>query len=232
VGEALVAGGGLTQPVFVSVRPRMTAHGGRSVSVLHLDEGEEADEEEPAWRASPDARSAPPLASLAPAERVAPAATYAVPPASAASSPPPEPVRPVPPAPSSVAFRPSDAVVAAPPQAPRRLPAVEAARREVRRNVWLDSDAREIHRVATRVGLVGPQQAPERTLQIVGDLETALHRDPDMRLRLLREIAENACFEVEPACIRCPLQNACQYHREIAGQRQKAGSPIRRLWRR
>lgn len=43
VGVALVAGGGLTQPVFVDIRPRVTRHGGRSVSVLH----QEVDEEEP-----------------------------------------------------------------------------------------------------------------------------------------------------------------------------------------
>ena len=43
VGVALVAGGGLTQPVFVDIRPRLTRHGGKSVSVLH----QEADEEEP-----------------------------------------------------------------------------------------------------------------------------------------------------------------------------------------
>lgn len=43
VGVALVAGGGLTQPVFVDIRPRVTRHGGKSVSVLHQDV--EAEEE-------------------------------------------------------------------------------------------------------------------------------------------------------------------------------------------
>lgn len=43
VGVALVAGGGLTQPVFVDIRPRLTRHGGRSVSVLH----QEVEEDEP-----------------------------------------------------------------------------------------------------------------------------------------------------------------------------------------
>src|SRR5688572_10414539 len=44
VGVALVAGGGLTQPVFVDVRPRLTRHGGKSVSVLHQEVGDEEDE--------------------------------------------------------------------------------------------------------------------------------------------------------------------------------------------
>ncbi len=34
IGSALVAGGGLTQPVFVEIRPRMTSHGGRSIEVV------------------------------------------------------------------------------------------------------------------------------------------------------------------------------------------------------
>lgn len=48
VGVALVAGGGLTQPVFVDIRPRVTRHGGKSVSVLHQEvEAEEDPEPEP-----------------------------------------------------------------------------------------------------------------------------------------------------------------------------------------
>lgn len=44
VGVALVAGGGLTQPVFVDIRPRVTRHGGKSVSVLHQEvEAEDED---------------------------------------------------------------------------------------------------------------------------------------------------------------------------------------------
>ncbi|HET6398205.1 MAG TPA: ATP-binding protein, partial [Candidatus Thermoplasmatota archaeon] len=45
VGACMVAGGGLTQPVFVDVRPRLTRHGGRSVSVLHqeVDDDEEGE---------------------------------------------------------------------------------------------------------------------------------------------------------------------------------------------
>lgn len=34
VGVALIAGGGLTQPVFVDVRPRMTRHGGASIDIV------------------------------------------------------------------------------------------------------------------------------------------------------------------------------------------------------
>jgi adenine-specific DNA glycosylase len=99
------------------------------------------------------------------------------------------------------------------------------------RQRWSATDAREIHRVAARIGLVGETQEPSRTLQIVADLEISHHRDPDARLRLLREIAENACLEDVPACIRCPLQASCHHHRVLQEERQKTRSPIRRLWR-
>lgn len=60
VGVALVAGGGLTQPVFVDVRPRLTRHGGKSVSVLHQEV--EEDDAEPAEPVAPS--TPPPMPSL------------------------------------------------------------------------------------------------------------------------------------------------------------------------
>ncbi len=235
VGEALVAGGGLTQPVFVSVRPRQTAHGGRSVSVLHQDEEEEDEPEaEPEPPAAPVRQALPPTAPR----------TFVPAPASPTPVAPAESLPAAAPMPhlqkeedeeASLWIEEPTAAAPAATQAPRRLPGVEAAARQTftpkTRTVWMASDAQEIHRVAARVGLVGGHQPAERTLQIVSDLEMALNRDPDARLRLLREIADNACFEADPACIRCPLRAACQYHREIEGQRQKSASPIRRLWR-
>ncbi len=235
VGEALVAGGGLTQPVFVSVRPRMTAHGGRSVSVLHQDEDEEVDEVDlvpPVHPTGPAPAAAPAPASLAPQSSRASSAR-AAPPAPAPRAAAPTELADASEDDDSPAWREEPSAQEMP--APRRLQAVAAARNMPARarTVWLTSDAQEIHRVASRVGLVGAHQLPERTLQIVSDLETALNRDPDARLRLLREIADNACFqETEPACIRCPLRTACQFHRDLEGQRQKSAGAIRRLWRR
>ncbi|MEA3190419.1 MAG: hypothetical protein QOD77_1001 [Thermoplasmata archaeon] len=213
VGEALVAGGGLTQPVFVSVRPRMTAHGGRSVSVLHADEDEE---EEPA----PAPLARPVVPPLPPAPMAAPAKP---------STPPPMP----PPAwtpdlSAAPAVAPPPAAPVAP--APRRLVAPEAELRPKARATWLQSDAREIHRVAARIGIVGASQSPERSLEVLRDLEASFHRDPDERLRLLREVADNACHEEEPACIRCPMRDVCQFHRELVAERQKGRGAVRRLW--
>jgi hypothetical protein len=117
------------------------------------------------------------------------------------------------------------------PRPPRRLIPDDAFIATKARKSWSLSDAKEIHRVAARIGLVGPDQDPARTVAIVGDLEASHHRDPDARLRLLREIAENACLPETPACIRCPEQAACTFHRALQQERQKTRSSLRRLWR-
>jgi uncharacterized protein len=252
VGEALVAGGGLTQPVFVSVRPRLTRHGGRSVSVLHLEEEdvEEVEEREGEMRAtgmpvgsssgsagSGSAGAVPGSAgAAASASRAGSAAgslvagnsgtksPIAVPPPGLPSATPPGQGFPA----SATPRAPTSPTPLAPPPRPNPLDAQWSRER----TIWLSSDAREIHRVASRVGLVGAHQDPEKTLQILTDLELSLGRDPDERLRLLRDIADNACFSDEaPACIRCPLRDACHHHRALEEERQKTRSPIRRLWR-
>jgi DNA helicase HerA-like ATPase len=246
VGEALVAGGGLTQPVFVSVRPRLTRHGGRSVSVLNQEADEEEEEGEPPVPppiARPALNPLPPLTPPAPSPP-APAwmptpPPVAVPPPAAAPAPiaapprpmpTPEPAKPVPfRAPPKAAEEPLD--FQALPRPPRRLVPDDAFLAPRLRKAWSAGDAREIHRVAARIGLVGPDQDPARTLAIVGDLEASHHRDPDARLRLLREIAENACLPEAPACIRCPEQAGCTFHRALQQERQKTRSPLRRLWR-
>jgi len=233
VGEALVAGGGLTQPVFVAVRPRQTAHGGKSVSVLNQES--EDDEDEPQAASNPVAASPPPSPgpvpqsaappAVAPTPRPIPSPSPPSPPPPALAGKPAEPLAPF--APSPAAMPP------APPTPPLRRRVADPGEIEERvRTVWLANDAREIHRVASRIGLVGPQQDPERTLRILADLETSLRRDPDTRLRLLREVAEDACFaDREPACIRCPLRDSCLHHRTLVEERQRTRNPLRRLWK-
>lgn len=236
VGEALVAGGGLTQPVFVAVRPRMTRHGGKSVSVLHLEAEEEEEESAPAPPV-PSFRPLPPIPAPVP---VGPISTVrdAQPPQAAPTwkadttlttdevtwNPSPgEQLAPTQPAPS-VAAPARKLAGASLPARPDRIPAKPKLH-------WSHGDAKEIHRVAARIGLVGASQDPERTVEVVGDLEARLDRDPDARLRLLLEIAGDACDEAEPACIRCPMRSACQYHHTLQEERQKTRSPIRRLWK-
>ena len=236
VGEALVAGGGLTQPVFVAVRPRMTRHGGKSVSVLHQEEEEDDEEEAPAPRLATREPPWPPPSPRPAVPQVRPVVPPQ-PPRAPAPAPAATPASSAVTAPSPVVFTEDPPKPATAPPAPRRQaapapPSLDEMRTRPR-TIWLDSDAREIHRVASRIGLVGASQDPERTLQVLTDLEMSLHRDPDTRLRLLRDIADNACFaNSEPACIRCPLKESCLYHRDLQQERQKTRSPIRRLWRR
>jgi endonuclease III len=100
------------------------------------------------------------------------------------------------------------------------------------RKTWSAVDAKAIHRVASRVGWVGATQSPQEAVRVLGDVEEQHHRDPDARLRLLREIADNACHEAAPACIRCPLSGGCLHQKSLQQQRQTAGQPARRLWQR
>lgn len=278
VGEALVAGGGLTQPVFVSVRPRLTRHGGKSVSVLHQPELEEEDEESTDVEADdpPEASEPAPTARQAVPSGFDPGKPESVPrwtpsvPGSRAPSvdasskggshangteesrgpndvsfrlvatrdePPAEPAlaRTAMPARTEPA-NPSAKASAEPTsrrpeplgRVVRRLPAVEQARASL--DAWSKDDAKQMERVAQRIGLVGRTVAGFDALRMVADLETSQGRDADRRLRTLREIAQTACFDEAPACIRCPERLACAYHAALQGQRKKDGN-VRRLWR-
>lgn len=275
VGVALVAGGGLTQPVFVDIRPRVTRHGGRSVSVLHQEV--EEDEPEPPLpvvsippgsdvedllddqaegSAAPDftvgdgdafddvvavetaspvpERPAPPVAPLRRPNPKAPAASRSAwddalrddelpvfphkPPRN--DKPLVEraaPLRPVPPAPRpEIEFDPTP-----------ELPTTQVP---VARKSWALTDAREIQRVAARVGAVPPGHDPQRSLDILWELAREHHKDPDSQLRLYREVASSACHEV-PACVRCPLANHCAYHARLRQERHKSRNFLSRLWR-
>jgi DNA helicase HerA-like ATPase len=249
VGVALVAGGGLTQPVFVDVRPRLTRHGGKSVSVLH-QEAEDDDEEiqpgaPPAPRPSPAPIQPPawmkPAAVPPPTSAATPAPAAPIPPPPAPSPDPEPPVVPIPlqpPAPSvwkpiipeSQAGPAPEAPVKRTAKARRVLDVLRQDSELPPRSHWSMSDARAIHRVATRVGLVGATQDPGHTIDVLTDLANNNHRDPDVRLRMYREISENACHERDPACIRCPLKDQCLYHHQAQQERQKTRSPLRRLW--
>ncbi len=107
VGSALVAGGGLTQPVVVDIRPRHTSHGGRSIKVVSSANGK-ATPTPP--RAASVARPAPPSRAAAATRPPSPLAR-----ASAEDAPMPTPPRtampsaPPAPAPSRPAAQPVEA---------------------------------------------------------------------------------------------------------------------------
>lgn len=276
VGVALVAGGGLTQPVFVDVRPRLTRHGGKSVSVLHQEVEEDDEEPEPPVEPmgfpageeteSPFAATAPEvgpdtdgdesgfpaLEASAPAQPILDVEEHLPsrpptpprPPSSLPArgtpdawnaallddlmppkrslgrrTPPPPPPEPVlefeaGPEPTPVWGRPETPSVKVPP--PRRA--------------WNQADAREIQRVAVRVGAAPPGQDPQRTLDILWDLAHEHQSVPDERLQLYRELAGHVCHVEQPACIRCPLKDHCAYYERARQERQKTRGPLRRLW--
>jgi DNA helicase HerA-like ATPase len=275
VGVALVAGGGLTQPVFVDVRPRVTRHGGKSVSVLH-QEVEEDDEPAPPVEDLPPAPGDEALAALTagPAddggadgdERAGfglPLPSPPAPSAPAKAKPAPVPILDIEqdlpsrePAPRRPPERGTpDAWNAAllddilppprtlgrrtppPPREPELEFEAEAAPAPMpsvavppQRKAWAPADAKEIQRVALRLGAVPAGQDPQRTLDVLWDLAREHHNDPDGRLRLYREVAAHVCHAEQPACIRCPLKDHCAWHEAQRQERQKTRSPLRRLW--
>jgi hypothetical protein len=98
------------------------------------------------------------------------------------------------------------------------------------RKAWNAADAREIQRVAVRLGAVPTGHDANRTLDVLWDLAREHDADPDERLRLYREVATHICHVEAPACIRCPLRDHCAYHLQLRQERQKTRSPLRRLW--
>ncbi|MFA5944592.1 MAG: DUF87 domain-containing protein [Candidatus Thermoplasmatota archaeon] len=271
VGVALVAGGGLTQPVFVDVRPRLTRHGGKSISVLHQEVEEEEDGLEPpvepmgppageeALAAAPmnpawptlepedDEREAPNLAdaatdsildveeTLPSRPPAAPAPSTRLPPRGTPDAwnaallddilPPKRTLGRRPPAPEPVLeFEPDSS----PPAWERpETPSIKVA---TPRKAWNQADAREIQRVAVRLGAAASGQDPQRTLDVLWDLAHEHNSDPDERLRLYRELASHVCHVEQPACIRCPLKDHCAFYERSRQERQKTRGPLRRLW--
>jgi hypothetical protein len=273
VGVALVAGGGLTQPVFVDVRPRLTRHGGKSVSVLHQEvEDDEPDPAEPleaplpslvapgeealsADDADGDGPSFPEPFSLAqPAVAEAPAPLAEMEDELPARRP--DPVAARPPLPGTPAawnaalvddLLPPPRTIGrrAPPKpVPEPDPVLEFEAEEMPvfrperpfvapaavRKPWNAGDAKEIQRVAVRLGAVPAGQDPQRSLDVLWDLAREHRTDPDERLRLYREVAAHICHAQQPACIRCPLRDHCAYHDGLRQERQKTRGAFRRLW--
>jgi hypothetical protein len=98
------------------------------------------------------------------------------------------------------------------------------------RKAWNSADAREIQRVAVRLGAVPAGHDPQRTLDILWDLAAEHAEDPDRRLQLYREVAAHICKPEAPACVRCPLRDHCQHHEALRQERHKSRGAFRRLW--
>lgn len=238
VGVALVAGGGLTQPVFVDVRPRLTRHGGASIRVV---DGEDAPEPlpqpEPPKRAPKKAPDRPP----APLPKAAPAQTDRTP-REAPSYPkkdgdaPRPPLRkpwvrdapatediPIPPETKVEASGPTPDPEAVP-QDPGAPPVPTPKKRKLTKQ-----DKTGLLRVATRIGVVAEAdgaRAQKRLERLAVEAGLPKHH----YAQLYADIAKVACHVDVPACIRCPMRGDCQYHAVLQGERQKKRGVIRRLW--
>ncbi len=256
IGTALIAGGGLTQPVFVRIRPRVTRHGGHSIDVVGHKAPKASPKPAPKPRSRTKREPAPIRADPLERESFAQDAEW-VP--VAEEEPPEAPAKPAPrrlkrrtsessapahpdveteaPPPRDRTYDDADPVRVASramphptpeptPPAPRPTPP-----KEVPLPSWKKSDAPGIQRVAQRVGLV-EGRSPEDTIAFIQRLAIQNGRNPDMRVGLYAEISRNVCHEEAPACIRCPLADSCQFHQRLRTERKKNRGGIRRLWNR
>lgn len=225
VGSALVTGGGLTRPVLVDIRPRITRHGGESIRVVP-DPGPP-----PQAARSPDVVTETPAGDAGPenaggftivhetvhddtkrrAESEGQTATARTEPSTPGTK-------------TESAGKPSDA--------PRVQPEPPHPTPEPTRTPpsWSKKDAPGIHRVGARVGVVSARIGHDQALRQIEGLALRNGRDPDRRLALYAEIARRACHDENPACIRCPLRGPCEFHADLEAQRQKTRRGVRRLW--
>lgn len=211
VGTCLVAGGGLTQPVLVDIRPRLTRHGGASIDVVggHKEEEvEEADDlDGTPWDEGFDADAEEPepqpmkkgLFGRKKAERLA------------------------------ADMEPEPFVHAAPPQDDDDADLLEWEEPDPTPTTNGASDAALAHRVARRLGVIGGDD-PEATAQLLQDLALRQGRPIRHYIGAYADIARTVCLD-EPMCIRCPMRDQCATHQGMQQQRQKARGGLRRLWR-
>ncbi len=253
IGVALVAGGGLTRPVYVDVRPRMTRHGGTAVEMV--TKPSRASKASGRSRAQPDtpveAPSVRPATKVsarhedvAPSRREEPPAlaqsqeAVSWPSRAEAPSTPSTPDKePKPRRPSADELLEADAAPKQPAPAftPHAQP-VETAPTPAPRgaNGYRERNKHEriaIQRVAKRLGVVttdDPDQALHFLRRVYPDDEDVVRY-----LDQLAAIGRSICLD-PPRCISCPLADRCQHHAMLQAQRapkRRVTGGLRRLWR-
>lgn len=231
VGVALVAGGGLAQPVLVDVRPRVTRHGGASIDVLG--------KQKPTTRAA-QSQEAPAPIRLA---KVTPEEIYGIEapemeilPAPKRVSKTADPVAEILAKPRSMRDQVAENLVRAPVMVPKPAPnrvtkpatstPIEPIKKVLSPEIIVNA-----HRVARRAGLVGSDD-PNRTKTLLQDVALRQSKSQDYYLHFYADIGIKACHAEAPACIRCPLRAECTFHKQLQDERSKARTGIKRLWTR
>jgi endonuclease-3 len=74
-----------------------------------------------------------------------------------------------------------------------------------------------VHRVAQRVGMIGPKVSVEKAHKLLLD---QLPKDPVVLLNFHKHnywLGQHICFFTKPDCARCPLKSFCNYYLEHFG---------------
>ncbi|HEC95333.1 MAG TPA: DUF87 domain-containing protein [Thermoplasmatales archaeon] len=70
--------------------------------------------------------------------------------------------------------------------------------------------AEHVHRVANRLGWVSTA-TPDDTISILSKEAKKMKEDPFQYLQSLAKLGEKYCHEINPECIRCPMNDGCKY---------------------
>ncbi|HEC81626.1 MAG TPA: DUF87 domain-containing protein [Thermoplasmatales archaeon] len=70
--------------------------------------------------------------------------------------------------------------------------------------------AEHVHRVANRLGWVSTA-IPDETISLLTEEAKKMKEDPFQYLQSLAKLGERYCHEVNPECIRCPMNDGCRY---------------------
>jgi hypothetical protein len=232
VGTCLVAGGGLTQPVLVDIRPRLTRHGGASIDVVGAKVPEVEDEPETSWEdfgGTPveddaevvDWEEQPAQSGLVEKKKrglfgrsktveVEVEATDSI--QGVESEQKNEDTE--------------DLIEWSPPPAFKGDPVEQAVKSTNGRHAIQESIL--AHRVASRLGVVGGDE-PDTTAGILRDLALRQGKPANHFVSAYADIARNVCLD-EPMCVRCPMKDSCATFRAATLERSPKGG-IRRLWR-
>ncbi|MCD6467694.1 MAG: DUF87 domain-containing protein [Thermoplasmata archaeon] len=70
--------------------------------------------------------------------------------------------------------------------------------------------AEHVHRVANRLGWVSTS-TPDETISLLTEEAKKMKEDPFQYLQSLAKLGERYCHEVNPECIRCPMNDGCRY---------------------
>ena len=70
--------------------------------------------------------------------------------------------------------------------------------------------ARDVTRVANRLGWVNTDD-PDKTMELLTEEAQKMKENVYKYLDSLAQLGKNFCYETDPKCIKCPMNDGCRY---------------------